>query len=258
MESKWNEIVDPPSSPQQRDGGIPGLNLAIAALVLGVAAIPFSIMLVGGIYGIIGIILAFIHIKKKYSLQNTAILGLCLSCIGLLLSAGFAAYYIYGYVQFQEAFSMFEDESFEEWINTQAPDFSVKDLDGNDIKLSDFRGRKVVLDFWATWCPPCREEIPHFVKLTNTFDSNELAIIGISAEENNILRQFAKDNNINYIIATEEELPSPYFDVMSLPTTFFIDKTGLIRNVLTGYHDFDELKESIMALDNEPDSNGLD
>ncbi len=243
------------SNTQERQARIPGLNLAIAALVLGVASIPFSLILIGGIYGVIGLVLAIVHLKRKYPLRATAVWGLSLSSLGLLFSAGFGAYYTSEFLQIQETMSMLDSQSYDEWLDMETPDFSVKDLDGTEIQLSELRGQRVVLDFWATWCPPCRREIPHFIKLANTFDSNDLVIIGISSESNETLRSFAKKKNINYTLAVDGDLPSPYANIISIPTTFFIDRQGVIRNIVTGYHDFDKLKALIMTLDPKPDPN---
>lgn len=275
MNAAFDEQI---SNTQERQAGIPGLNLAIAALVLGVASIPFSLIFIGGIYGVIGLVLAIVHLKRKYPLRATAVWGLSLSITGLLLSAGFAPYVVREVLEIKKTMAILEREMlknamtnfiqeaqeaealeekyfFDGWTGIEAPDFIVKDLDGTEIQLSELRGQRVVLDFWATWCPPCRREIPHFIKLANTFDSNDLVIIGISSESNETLRSFAKKKNINYTLAVDGDLPSPYANIISIPTTFFIDRQGVIRNIVTGYHDFDELKALIMTLDPKPDHN---
>lgn len=140
--------------------------------------------------------------------------------------------------------SMLVSQTYTEWIGTEAPDFTLEDIDGHLINLSSFRGKRVILDFWATWCPPCKREIPHFVKLYETTDTEELIIIGISNESSEVVRDFAKKHNINYVLITiiDEELPKPYSSVRSIPTTFFIDRDGVIESVLVGYHSFKELK----------------
>jgi thiol-disulfide isomerase/thioredoxin len=121
-------------------------------------------------------------------------------------------------------------------------------LDGTKIKLSELKGRRVIVDFWATWCPPCVAEIPHFVRLRKEVATNDLVIIGISSEEADTLRPFVKKQRISYPIATAENLPSPFSDVESIPTTFFIDAEGLIQEVAVGYHDFNELKTHALKI----------
>jgi peroxiredoxin len=258
MNSAPDEQISHPPRQQEKQAVISGLNLAIAALVLGVASIPFSLMVIGAVYGAIGVILAVVHLKRKYPLRATAVWGLSLSGIGLLLSAGFGAYYVDQFLQFQKSMASLNSQRFEEWLNTEAPDISVKDLNGNEITLSGLKGRRVILDFWATWCPPCELETPHFIEITKTFDSNDLVIIGISSESAETLRSFAERKNINYTLAIEGDLPSPYADITSIPTTFFIDRQGVIRNIHTGYLDLDELKAIATNLDTKPDPNELD
>ena len=241
----------------EKSADYPGIGLAVACLVLGIVSVPFSLFVIGGVYGLLGIILGVVHIRKKTNLLRPLVFwGLGLSLVGLLGSAGFGAYYFVQIRQVQETMTMVESQEYDEWVGAQAPDFNVTELDGNSISLSELRGRRVVLDFWATWCPPCRMEIPHFVKLRNRYDANDLVIIGISSEKGATIRSFMRKHRINYILAVEPDLDPPYADITSLPTTFFIDREGIIRHVAEGYHDFEELNTFVSMLDSEPDANG--
>jgi peroxiredoxin len=235
----------------------PGFGLAVACFVLGILSIPFSLFLIGGIYGLLGLILGIVHLSKKnYLLRPLTMWGLSLSLVGLLGSAGFGIYYFLQVKQLRQTMSMMETREYEEWIGVEAPDLTLKVLDGNTVILSELRGRSVILDFWATWCPPCRMEIPHFVKLRNRYDANDLAIIGISSEDVNTLNSFAREHRINYLLASEKDLPEPYADVTSIPTTFFIDQEGIIRHVAEGYHDFEDLNNFVNVLNSEPNASG--
>jgi peroxiredoxin len=224
------------------------LGLAVASFVLGLVSISTAIFIFGGVFGLIGLVLGVIHVCKKRFARTMAVWGIVFSAIGLLGSAGIGSYYFLGYRAFQSAMP---DTVFEEWVGIEAPDFEVTDLGGNTIRLSELKGKRVVIDLWATWCPPCRKEIPHFIKLRNETSAEELVIVGISKEDKGTLAGFVKENGINYPIASADDLPSPYGEVTSIPTTFFIDRNGIIQDVLSGYHSFDELKTGALASDYE-------
>jgi len=120
----------------------------------------------------------------------------------------------------------------------KAPDFSLRDLNNKVVRLSNYKGKVVVLDFFATWCPPCRAEIPEFVELVNDYGDKNLAIIGISIERGeNIkaLKQFANDYKINYPTLVDDGIVSvKYGPISGIPTTFIIDKKGNIVEKIIG------------------------
>ena len=140
-----------------------------------------------------------------------------------------------------------EQQQFEEYIGTAVSDVTLTDIEGKNIILSKLKGKRVILDFWATWCPPCKLEIPHFIKLANEVKSDNLVIIGISSDDKGALKDFIKKNGINYAVASADNLPSPFDKISSIPTTFFIDRNGIIQSVLSGYQDYDTLKANAVA-----------
>ena len=128
------------------------------------------------------------------------------------------------------------DIAFASSFGKDAPDFSVDDIEGKTHKLSDYRGRNVVVVFWATWCPACNLEIPHLIELRNMFAEDKLAILAISDEEPEHLKNFAESKDINYTVTSlgDSPLPEPFANVALIPTTFFIDPEGKITFAAVG------------------------
>jgi peroxiredoxin len=111
----------------------------------------------------------------------------------------------------------------------KAPDFTLKSVDGKTIKLSDYKGKVVIIDFWATWCGPCRRGIPDLVSIQTEF-KNDLVIIGISLDAEKTIKdvpEFVKSYKINYpIVYGDEKVVMAYGGIQSIPTAFVIDKNG--------------------------------
>jgi peroxiredoxin len=111
-----------------------------------------------------------------------------------------------------------------------APDFSVTDLSGQTLQLSRYRGKVVVLNFWATWCSPCRGEIPRFVDLQTRYGRDGLQIIGISLDDDpKLVRAFYQQLRMNYPVAIgDAKLAEQYGGVLGLPVSFLISRDGRI------------------------------
>lgn len=122
-----------------------------------------------------------------------------------------------------------------------ASEFTLKNLEGETVTLADFEGKVVLLNFWATWCGPCRHEIPDFVELMETKDTDEFVIVGITVQSGSPeqIQQFANNMKINYPILHGENndimgLANDYGKVSVIPTTFLIDKEGTIQTSYIG------------------------
>jgi peroxiredoxin len=132
-----------------------------------------------------------------------------------------------------------------------APDFALKDLNGRICRLADLRGQVVVLNFFATWCGPCRQEIPDFVRLYERFRHKGLEIIGVSLdyEGEAILRPFVEHYGINYpIVLGTRQVVVDYGGINGVPTTFFIDCNGTISDHFVGLRPGYLIEESIRKL----------
>jgi len=120
-----------------------------------------------------------------------------------------------------------------------APEFSVTTIDGQKLALSDYRGKVVLLDFWATWCTPCREEIPRFVRFQDEYGPHGFQILGISMDDSEEpVRRFYRDFHINYPVALGgAKLGERYGGVFGLPIAFLIDRQGRILSKHIGATD---------------------
>jgi len=129
-----------------------------------------------------------------------------------------------------------------------APAWTLKDLDGKTVSLADFKGKVVVLDFWATWCPPCRAEIPHFIELQNELKDKGVTIVGVSLDSTGPadVAQFAKTNGMNYpIVMGDEKTATAYGADQGIPTTVVIDGKGNIVATHLGLTDKDTFESDI-------------
>jgi peroxiredoxin len=136
------------------------------------------------------------------------------------------------------------------WYGKTSPDLTLTDINGNKHRLSDYRGRKVMLIFWATWCGPCRMEIPHLIDLRNTVGEEKLAMLAISNEPPELVKKFARDAKLNYAVFSTDtgRFPVPYNSVFSIPSSFFIDATGKIRLAAVGLLSLRETRDILRAL----------
>jgi thiol-disulfide isomerase/thioredoxin len=134
-----------------------------------------------------------------------------------------------------------------------APDFVLDDASGKPVKLSELRGKVVLLNFWATWCAPCRIEIPWFVEFQKAHESGGLAVLGVSLDEDgwDAVRPYIGEHRIGYRVMMGNDDLAQQYSAASLPTTFIIDKSGRIAATHIGLCSKSEYEADIRAVLNE-------
>ena len=126
-------------------------------------------------------------------------------------------------------------------IGSVAPDFTVQD-GHNKVTLSQFRGQVVVLNFWATWCPPCVEEMPSLVDMQRRMKAKGVTVLAVSVDvDENAYRQFIKDHNVNLLTARDpDQKSSGLYGTFKFPETYVIDRNGVMRRKFIGAVDWTE------------------
>lgn len=136
-----------------------------------------------------------------------------------------------------------------------APDFTLQSLDGKNMSLSDLRGKAVLLNFWATWCSPCKIEMPWFIELQKQYGSQGLQIVGVAMDDSSKedIAKFASDMGVNYpVLLGKEAVGEAYGGVPALPESFFIGRDGKIVDKIIGLKGKAEIEDSIKkALDTQ-------
>ncbi len=132
-----------------------------------------------------------------------------------------------------------------------APAFSVKSLEGRTIRLADLRNKPVVLDFWATWCGPCRTSMPHLDAIQTRYAKQGLNVLGISVDEGGVagVRRYAQKSGIRFTLAmANDALLEAYGPIRSIPTTLFINRKGEIVRRVVGYVDGETMDRYVREI----------
>ncbi len=141
----------------------------------------------------------------------------------------------------------------ESWFGKPAPDFTLTDVNGKQHKLSGYRGKSVLVIFWATWCPPCKIEIPDLIELRNTVSEDTLAMLAISNEDPALVKKFIAEWRMNYTVLLDKgNMPTPFgfmrvYRTSGVPCSFFIDAEGKIKFATAGLISLDEIKAILQA-----------
>ncbi len=136
-----------------------------------------------------------------------------------------------------------------------APDFTLQTLDGQEITLSQLKGKVVLLDFWATWCGPCRESIPHLIQLYHDYHGNGLELVGLDLDKGDVetVRRFVQSMKIPYPVIVAPDQVARSYKVSGIPATILIDKEGKVRESMVGFSGAiaDKLTRKVAELTSE-------
>lgn len=134
-----------------------------------------------------------------------------------------------------------------------APDFTLDTLDGKKVSLKEYQGKKVILNFWATWCPPCREEMPEMQKFYQDYRQEDVEILAVNLEYSETkpekIRDFVKEYGIAFPIPLDEKnTTGKQFRAVSIPTSYFIDEKGIITKMHIGPMDYGFMEEEVRNM----------
>jgi thiol-disulfide isomerase/thioredoxin len=136
-------------------------------------------------------------------------------------------------------------------VGSSLPDFSMRDLQGREISSADLRGKVVLIDFWATWCQPCKKEMPGYQKLVDRYGARGFAVVGFKFDtmaDSEDPVQFAKKIGVHYPLAiAPDELKQKFGGIEGLPTTIIYDRKGILRKKVIGF-EHTEVFETAMGL----------
>ena len=133
----------------------------------------------------------------------------------------------------------------------RAPNFRLATMDGGEVELNELRGKVVLVDFWATWCGPCRMEIPHLTELYDRYQDKGFELVGISLDQQGpaVVKPFIEEFKINYpIVMGDEDIANQYGGVRSIPTAFLIDREGNVVKKYVGYKPLETFVADIEPL----------
>ncbi|GIP32528.1 TlpA disulfide reductase family protein [Paenibacillus sp. J2TS4] len=179
--------------------------------------------------------------------------------VAILVLLGLVAYGAYDYLKESPAETGQAAGTWDETLpvglekGQRAPNFTLTDLEGNAVQLSDFAGKTVMVNFWATWCPPCRVEMPHMQKFYEDYKAKDVVILGVNmtASEQRVdnVEAFVKDEELTFpIVLDEKGEVMKVYQVIAYPTTYLLDSSGKIREKFVGAINYDIMKEAVKKI----------
>ncbi len=166
-----------------------------------------------------------------------------------LASVGLAVYLLWPIALHLTAKAILDSHAID--LSKRAPDFTLRDASARRVSLSDYQGKVVVLNFWATWCGPCKAEIPWFEDFQKTYASRGFTVLGVSMDEDGwkVINPFAASEKINYpILLGDSKVSMLYGGIDALPTTLVLDRQGKVAYVHAGLIEKTEYEKEIRQL----------
>ena len=136
-------------------------------------------------------------------------------------------------------------------VGLSAPDFMLKDIQGNTFRMADLKGKVVIVDFWATWCAPCKVEIPWFIEMYDRYRAQGLEVVGVAMDEEgvDVVKPFAEEFKMNYrVVLGNEAVATQFGGIYGLPTTFIIGRDGKIHDKHVGLVSRETFEEAVKKL----------
>jgi len=135
-----------------------------------------------------------------------------------------------------------------------APEFALKDSSDNTVSLKDYRGKVILLDFWATWCGGCKEEIPWFSEFERKYGAKGFIVVGVSLDEDRwkVVKPFVKKADVPYRIILGDDATAKKYGIENMPDAFLIDRQGRIAAKYVGLVDKDDVESNVRAMLSQP------
>ncbi|MGN7426548.1 redoxin domain-containing protein [Cytobacillus praedii] len=206
----------------------------------------------GFILGILGAFIYFVLKARKLKITNLMILKSIVVFAFAVMSGSFLLNLFFN--EDKQKVNTADTEEIGLQEGNKAPDFQLKTLNDTDVKLSDLQGKKVILNFWATWCPPCKAEIPHMQDFYESRNKTEVEILAVNlttSEKNpGKIKEFVTERRVSFPVLLDQEGEiGDQYRALTIPTSYLIDSNGIVRKKIVGPMDKEMMEQLIESVD---------